>query len=332
MASRRRCTIHLSSDIHQDGEGRPAIGIHRFTRPFLSNLRCGECLVLAVLFCATLSAAQQPSLSGAPAAISSYPDSPKGLEKLIKDMLKLQKDGDTKDLAPYVHALVLPNPDSWFRATFGDRIGATLTDSYDRTRMDIPLSFPDTLSQLLAKHLTSPQAVSFTDSCNPKASPTEYPVLILRQDSQPLYDVRFVNGRTMMMISYFAYVDGLFRYLGHFQVRGSWPIIKSQPSAPSKAPERILVGGDVQAARLIHQVMPVYPIEAKLEGLQGTVILHAIIDKDGAVRDLQLLEGHCWLAQPAIKAVSQWQYKPTLLLGKPVEVDTMISVIYRLQQ
>ena len=61
------------------------------------------------------------------------------------------------------------------RATFGDEIGATLTDSYDRTRINLPLSFPDTLSQLLAKHLTSPQAVSFTDSCNPKAS-RRYPV------------------------------------------------------------------------------------------------------------------------------------------------------------
>ncbi|MGH9709565.1 MAG: energy transducer TonB [Candidatus Acidiferrales bacterium] len=295
----------------------------------------------ALIFCAPFAFAQQSSptqyMPAAPQAaatsapaIPSYPDSPRGLEKLIKEMLRLEKSGETKGLAPYVQSLVLPNSDAWFRSTFGDSIGATLSGAYERQKIELPMSFPDTLADLLAKHHTETEAIRFTDSCNPLATEYEYPILTLRQNSQPLYDVRFVSGRTMTMIPYFAYVDGAFRYLGNFQVSGSWPIGHSQPHADSKSAKAIPVGGNVQAARLIHQVQPDYPAEAKLQGVQGTVLLHAIIGKDGAVHDLQLIQGHCWLAQAAIKAVSQWRYKPTLLVGNPVAVDTTISVIYNL--
>ncbi|MFZ0639387.1 MAG: energy transducer TonB [Candidatus Acidiferrales bacterium] len=276
------------------------------------------------------AAGAQPPNQSAAATIPSYPDSPKGLEKLIKDMLKLQKDGDAKDLAPYVQSLVLPNPAAWFRATFGDEIGATLADSYDRTRINLPLLFPDTLSQLLAKHLTNPEAVSFTDSCNPKASPTEYPVLILRQNSQPLYDIRFLSGTTMTTIAYFAHIDGSFRYLGNFQVKGDWPMASMPKDHASLDSQQVRVPGNITAAKIIHQVLPVYPQSAKEKGIQGTVLFHAVIAEDGSIRGLQLISGQCFLAQSAAEAVSQWRYSPTLLKGEPVRVDTTITVIFNL--
>lgn len=86
----------------------------------------------------------------------------------------------------------------------------------------------------------------------------------------------------------------------------------------------------MQAAKLIHQVLPQYPLEAKAARLEGDVLLHAIIGKDGSVRDLGLIEGHCWLARSALDAVRQWQYSPTLLEGQPVEVETTITVIFTL--
>jgi protein TonB len=86
----------------------------------------------------------------------------------------------------------------------------------------------------------------------------------------------------------------------------------------------------VAAAKLIHQVLPVYPQDAKAEGMQGAVILHAIIATDGSIRDLYLNEGQCLLTQSAMNAVKQWRYAPTTLNGNPVEVDTTIQVIYTL--
>jgi len=60
--------------------------------------------------------------------------------------------------------------------------------------------------------------------------------------------------------------------------------------------------------------------------------LHAILDKDGSVQQLQVISGHPLLVQAALDAVGQWIYQPTLLEGKPVEVDTEIDVFFQLQQ
>ncbi|WP_420238669.1 TonB family protein [Telmatobacter bradus] len=89
--------------------------------------------------------------------------------------------------------------------------------------------------------------------------------------------------------------------------------------------------GAAEAARnLVSKFAPVYPAEAKKAGIQGTVTLHAVIDKDGHVKDLQAVSGPAELQQPALDAVRQWVYRPYLLDGKPVEVQTRINVIYSL--
>lgn len=110
---------------------------------------------------------------------------------------------------------------------------------------------------------------------------------------------------------------------------------ESQPAqAPtSSAPEnptRIRVGGNVEMARLIHMVRPAYPPDAKAAHVQGTVILHAIIAKDGKVKELQWISGPPMLVGAAMDAVKRWRYKPCLLKGEPVEVDTTISVTFTL--
>jgi periplasmic protein TonB len=102
------------------------------------------------------------------------------------------------------------------------------------------------------------------------------------------------------------------------------------PPPPPKTVERIRVGGNVQQANLIHQVMPVYPEIAKTAHIQGTVILHAIISKDGTVQELQYISGPPLLMRSAMDAVRQWRYRPTLLNGDPVQVDTTISVVFTL--
>jgi protein TonB len=100
------------------------------------------------------------------------------------------------------------------------------------------------------------------------------------------------------------------------------------PKPKSTAPVR--VGGNVAAANLIHQVQPIYPPIAKTAHIQGTVVLHAIIGKDGTVQDLQYISGPPLLMPNAMSAVRQWRYKPTMLNGDPVDVDTTISVVFTL--
>jgi periplasmic protein TonB len=104
------------------------------------------------------------------------------------------------------------------------------------------------------------------------------------------------------------------------------------PPPPKPAQQRIRQGGSVQAALLVNKVQPVYPPLARQTRISGTVRLHAIISKSGAVESLEVLSGHPLLVRAAMDAVQQWRYKPTLLNGEPVEVDTTIDVIFSLNQ
>ncbi len=102
------------------------------------------------------------------------------------------------------------------------------------------------------------------------------------------------------------------------------------PPAPPKpiAPTRIKQGGVVTAASILSQTRPLYSTLARMAHIQGNVVLHAIIGKDGRVAQLEVLSGHPLLVQSALDAVKQWVYKPTLLNGDPVEVDTTITVTF----
>jgi len=101
---------------------------------------------------------------------------------------------------------------------------------------------------------------------------------------------------------------------------------------PAAVPGQIRVGAQVQAANLINQVRPEYPPLAKQARVQGTVTFGVTIAKDGTIANLNLISGPPLLVQAAQQAVQQWQYKPTLLNGQPVEVVTTIDVNFTLSQ
>ncbi len=113
---------------------------------------------------------------------------------------------------------------------------------------------------------------------------------------------------------------------GQGLMAGNGPALPPPPKAA--APARIKQGGAVTAASIITQTRPVYPPLARQARIQGVVVLHAIIDKDGKVAQLEVVSGHPLLVQSALDAVKQWRYKPTLLNGDPVEVDTTIQVTF----
>jgi len=106
--------------------------------------------------------------------------------------------------------------------------------------------------------------------------------------------------------------------------------VKPDVVKPPETP--VLVGGDVQAAKLIKRVVPVYPRPASEFRISGTVHLLGIIAKDGTIQRLQVLSGHPLLRQAALDAVSQWVYRPTVLNGQPVEVEAPIDVIFTLSR
>jgi TonB family protein len=92
----------------------------------------------------------------------------------------------------------------------------------------------------------------------------------------------------------------------------------------------VVVPEETTKQLLLNQVPPSYPEEAVRVGLQGTVVLQAIIARDGSVRDVTLVRGPFVLARAAVEAVRQWQYKPYILNGQPVEAQTFVTVNFRL--
>jgi protein TonB len=102
------------------------------------------------------------------------------------------------------------------------------------------------------------------------------------------------------------------------------------PQTPAQVPKRIRVGGQVESRMLMHKVRPIYPKEAKKAGIEGTVRLEVLIGNDGKVQSTKLPRGEPVLANSALKAVSKWRYRPTLLNGQPVEVLTEVDVNFTL--
>jgi len=97
-----------------------------------------------------------------------------------------------------------------------------------------------------------------------------------------------------------------------------------------EAPKKVRVSQGVSEGLLVHKVTPQYPSLAKQARIQGDVVLHAEIGKNGKVEQLQVVRGQPLLTAAAIDAVKQWQYKPYFLNGEPVAVDTTITVNFEL--
>lgn len=103
------------------------------------------------------------------------------------------------------------------------------------------------------------------------------------------------------------------------------------PKPAATRPERVRVSSPVAGGLLIKRVAPIYPADARYAHIQGTVLLRAEISQAGDIKDLELVDGPIELAGSAVAAVRQWKYRPYLLLGEPVAVETQIQVNYQLR-
>lgn len=266
-----------------------------------------------------------------------YPDKPAGLEKLAKDILKAEKDGDAARVDALVQSMVLPDPRAWYANIFGEWNANRLTDGYVKMAPTLPNDLAASFRDAQDDKFSDPIAIRHEQSCDDSAGEFIYPVLAARIQPVPLYELRLSRGNSFKRLWPFAYVDGAFRFAGALgpptsfgpNHRSTGKASEGNSSAEEKV-KRIRIGGTVPAANIVERVQPSYPEKARLEHLQGKVVLHVIIAKDGSIRNLQVLQGYCSLAEASVAAVKQWRYRPMLLNGEPVEVDTTIDVIFTL--
>ena len=107
------------------------------------------------------------------------------------------------------------------------------------------------------------------------------------------------------------------------ELTNSGPTTNVKPGSPRR------IVSVLEEAQLVRKVEPVYPRIAVLSGVQGQVRLHAIIARDGSIQSLNVTSGHPMLASAALDAVRQWRYRPYILNGETVEVETFITVNFR---
>jgi len=102
------------------------------------------------------------------------------------------------------------------------------------------------------------------------------------------------------------------------------------PAVRAAIPRSVSISSGVIEGYILRRTTPIYPPIARTVGVSGTVTLAATISKDGSIENLRVLSGHPMLRQAALDAVQQWRYRPYLLNGQPVDVETTINVVFNL--
>ncbi len=143
------------------------------------------------------------------------------------------------------------------------------------------------------------------------------------QDRFLARNISFLEAKRLIMTAHVAEISG---------VSPANPAFTPDSNAIELRMEKMSVSAGVAVGHLIKKEFPVYPQDAKDARVSGTVVLEATIGCDGAVHDLRVVSAP-WpsLAASALWSVSHWEYRPYLLNGQPVEVETTINVIYSLR-
>ncbi|HTB91438.1 MAG TPA: energy transducer TonB [Candidatus Sulfotelmatobacter sp.] len=295
---------------------------------------CGFFLVIlfpAAKACAQAPTVQQPAAATAQsAAIGSYSDSTSGLEHLLKDIIKAQRENDAARAEALLKSLILPDYTHWYYENFDDGIAKLSVAAYAANVNSLTAQLARVFLDAQSKDFQRIEAVRYGKNCDDNASELTFAMLDGRLKEFPIYEGRLFKGGEFLRLFAFVYVDEGFRFL---IVPKFEQVVKSEARAREEsAAKRLLIGGNVQAARLLNRVQPAYPSVARDEHLSGTVKLHAVIGTDGSVESLRVLSGRCSLARASVDAVRHWRYQPTLLNGAPVEVETEIDVIFSLQR
>lgn len=127
-------------------------------------------------------------------------------------------------------------------------------------------------------------------------------------------------------------VDELVQAVRQLRAIPDWGTVdEPTPLAPGSTPRRVRVSQGVSQAMLQHQVAPQYPANARNAHVQGSVVMSALISREGAIKYIFVLAGPEPLVPASVDAVSQWRYKPYFLNGAPVEVETQITVRFELR-
>jgi TonB family protein len=259
---------------------------------------------------------QIPSAAQAPVTI---PESASGLQSQLESILRIAKDKKSNQLDDLVNDLRLPESANWFSGTFGEELGPALAATYKSSWKD----YEDTMTRMFREESSGKHFQVFVKEYSPSTPvPSDSFIQAILQNSKnplKLYTASVGKDRPI------GTLPGICVYN-----QGSFHVVNWRTfyGLPNVKPARIRVGTSVAMSQLIRQVNPVRSPEARQKHLQGTVLLHIVVDRDGSVVRVDPVSGPPELIQESVDAVRQWLFKPTLLNGDPVEVDTTLTIVF----
>lgn len=279
-------------------------------------------VLLCLLVASPCHSQNQPTASPAPAA-PAIPDSPAGLQSQLEAIVKIKNKKELKRREQLIRDLRIQDPDAWFASAFGNDDGEKLAATYKSSWEDFEDHFTNIIANLAEAGQThvsvkeiSLSATAAVAGQNEFAATDAKPAIVF-------YSASATKGSMpgSGLPGIYTYDQGAFR-LVNWQTLYELSYMK---------PMRIRIGGNVAAAKLVKKVDPIYPALAGNNMVSGTVVLHVVLTRDGQVSQVNLVSGPSELVDASMNAVRQWRYQPTLLNGDPVEVDTMVSVQFKLK-
>jgi hypothetical protein len=274
------------------------------------------------------AARQEKDLISATAPlVPSYPDTAEGLERMMRDMVSLQKRGQTAELTPYLQSLILPQPEVWFASRFGtvhcgeqklganDCLGPRIAFTYATITRDLPASFALTLKDLINEGLTNFEATDYTEPC-----PGPRHIIASRELVGGLTTTQILGGMGQLhesvyvlwsysdtketTLPFFVYSQGAFRYLGmpheasveDYQNRSRGGEGETEP---------------VQSARyLTEDQLELKQVRVDPAVAERTVVLRVSIGKDGRVIEASYVRGPKAYKDAAIQSVRKRKFDP----------------------
>jgi TonB family protein len=269
-----------------------------------------------------------------------FPEGKDGFKSYISDLLRLAESGQSEALAARVQDAELPDARAWMVASLGRYLGESVARGYAARRADVGPFLIRALNEVSRENFSNLEVIVRKGASLELDGKPPYISGVSIQVARPLtlFGARFTasekppkKGEQVdgIGIWYFVYVGGAYRYVGLLEP-GCAELPAAQLATGGQSTQPARVGGTVQQARLVRMVRPAYPALAKQARIKGTVRLQVIIDKQGCLQKIEVLEGHPLLIQAALDSVRGWAYIPTLLDGEPVEVISTIDVVFQL--
>jgi TonB family protein len=288
------------------------------------SLRIALCFV--ALFATSARAHPAPGRTSqdiAPPPVT-YPDSPRGLQDFLEDLFAAIKANDKPKIDSLWQSTLLPEHGAWFARVFGDKEGPALEATYARQLANAAYTPGNTYTFVAGLDTVRFLVLPLAQAAVNRPDSWAKPILLSMKAPVSVYRAEAIGpaGAASYMLGYFFFVGGSFRWVDE--------TVFSALSAARISTRLPYISAFEAQMLLLQSSPPVTPPLVRKEGISNTVILDVIIDVLGQVRSASILSGDLVLGNAARAAVLTWRYRPYTQNGRPVDVETTVTVTFPL--